>query len=80
MAEKVIRFTKKEASVLNDLIVCADSRLMKRLNDAYGESFSSAIGKIRKAAMPDKVIIDVSSLDDNDLMILFELGAKVLNQ
>lgn len=80
MAEKVIRFTKKEASVLNDLIVCADSRLMKRLNDAYGESFSSAIGKIRKVAMPDKVIIDVSSLDDNDLMILFELGAKVLNQ
>lgn len=80
MAEKVIRFTKKEASVLNDLIVCADSRLMKRLNDAYGGSFSSAIGKIRKAAMPDKVIIDVSSLDDNDLMILFELGEKVLNQ
>lgn len=78
MAEKVIRFTKKEASMLNDLIVCADSRLMKRLNDTYGESFSSAIGKIRKATMPDKIIIDVSSLDDNDLMILFEIGAKVL--
>lgn len=78
MGDKIIRFTKEEACMFEYLVMNADSRLIKRLDDMYGDSFTSGISKIRKATMPDKIIIDVSSLDDNDLMILFEIGAKVL--
>lgn len=80
---KNVEFTHEEVKALDNVLMVAFSGIhASALMAAGGEHFKTALNKIRNevSKKPSKLIIDTSKLDLADLMILIEIGGKIIEE